>query len=97
MGTAGCKECWEIHSWLDSCFPVTNLYNARGNTEFCGQLYLGYWDYVIDMSKTQRSHVKISHYFIATLEICGDVYVEIKCFRLILFISSGCYAISEIP
>lgn len=42
--------------------------------------YTDYRDYahVIDMSKTQRSHIKITHYFIATLEIYDGVYVEIN-------------------
>lgn len=52
---------------------------------------------MIDMSKTQRSHMKITYYFITALELYDDVCVEMKCFRLILFISSACYAISEIP
>lgn len=46
--------------------------------------YTDYRDYahVIDMSKTQRSHINIPHYFIATLEMYDDVYVEINALDL---------------
>lgn len=69
MDISRCKECWEGSSWLGSCILATSLYNARGSTEFCGQLYLSYWDDVIDMSKTQRSYIEIAHYFIAAPEM----------------------------
>ena len=41
--------------------------------------HFGCLDYIIDMSKAQRSHIKITYYFIATLDIY-DIYIEVKYF-----------------
>lgn len=44
---------------------------------------LGYGDYITDMGKTQRSHIKIAHYFIATFQIYEHIYIEGK--KILLF------------
>ena len=44
---------------------------------------------LIDLHKTQRSHIKFTYYFITALEVYDDACVEIIWFRLILFISSA--------
>lgn len=44
---------------------------------------------LIDLHKTQRSHIKFTYYFITALEVYDDACVKIKCVRLILFISSA--------
>ena len=44
---------------------------------------------LIDLHKTQRSHIKVTYYLITAFEVYDDACIKIKCFRLILFNSSA--------
>ena len=64
------------------CYPKSKtnpIWCKRQHSIFWTASHFGCLDYIIDVSKAQRSHIKITYYFIATLDIY-DIYIEVKYF-----------------